>query len=80
MQQPPSSRYRALFDVKAGYLFTAYKINQRFIVRESVRLSTKSRYGLRALFDIAYNAGNQPAQIKDIFSKHLCLIIYIQMQ
>lgn len=33
---------------------------------ESVRLSTKSRYGLRALFDIAYNAGNQPAQIKDI--------------
>jgi Rrf2 family protein len=31
-----------------------------------VRLSTKSRYGLRALFDIAYNAGNQPAQIKDI--------------
>lgn len=31
-----------------------------------MRLSTKSRYGLRALFDIAYNAGNQPAQIKDI--------------
>lgn len=31
-----------------------------------MRLSTKSRYGLRALFDIAYNGGRQPAQIKDI--------------
>src|SRR5512133_3190475 len=31
-----------------------------------MRLSTKSRYGLRALFDIAYNAGAQPAQIQDI--------------
>ena len=31
-----------------------------------MRLSTKSRYGLRALFDIAYHAGTLPAQIKDI--------------
>lgn len=31
-----------------------------------MRLSTKSRYGLRALFDIAYNSGNMPAQIQDI--------------
>ncbi len=31
-----------------------------------MRLSTKSRYGLRALFDIAYNAGNMPAQIQYI--------------
>jgi Rrf2 family protein len=31
-----------------------------------MRLSTKSRYGLRALFDIAYNSGGQPAQIQDI--------------
>lgn len=31
-----------------------------------MRLSTKSRYGLRALFDIAYNAGSQPAQVQDI--------------
>src|SRR5512138_2043356 len=31
-----------------------------------MRLSTKSRYGLRALFDIAYNSGNLPAQIQDI--------------
>ncbi len=31
-----------------------------------MRLSTKSRYGLRALFDIAYNSPNLPAQIQDI--------------
>jgi Rrf2 family transcriptional regulator, iron-sulfur cluster assembly transcription factor len=31
-----------------------------------MKLSTKSRYGVRALFDIAYNSGNLPAQIQDI--------------
>ena len=31
-----------------------------------MRLSTKSRYGLRALFDIAYNCGGMPTQIQDI--------------
>jgi Rrf2 family protein len=31
-----------------------------------MRLSTKSRYGLRALFDMAYNSGTLPAQIQDI--------------
>lgn len=31
-----------------------------------MRLTTKSRYGLRALFDIAYNCGTAPAQIQDI--------------
>ena len=31
-----------------------------------MKLSTKSRYGLRALFDIAYNSGNLPTQIQDI--------------
>ncbi len=31
-----------------------------------MRLSTKSRYGLRAMFDIAYNCGAAPAQIQDI--------------
>jgi Rrf2 family iron-sulfur cluster assembly transcriptional regulator len=31
-----------------------------------MRLSTKSRYGLRALFDIAYNSGTLPSQIQDI--------------
>ena len=31
-----------------------------------MRLSTKSRYGLRAMFDIAFNCGPEPAQIQDI--------------
>lgn len=31
-----------------------------------MRLSTKSRYGLRAMFDIAYNCGAGSAQIQDI--------------
>jgi len=31
-----------------------------------MRLSTKSRYGLRALFDIAYSNESRPAQIQDI--------------
>lgn len=31
-----------------------------------MRLSTKSRYGLRALFDIAYNYTDTPAQTQDI--------------
>ena len=32
----------------------------------SMRLSTKSRYGVRALFDIAYHSVGLPSQIKDI--------------
>lgn len=31
-----------------------------------MRLSTKSRYGLRALFDMAYNSSAQPVQVQDI--------------
>lgn len=31
-----------------------------------MKLSTKARYGLRAMFDIAYHAGSYPAQVKDI--------------
>lgn len=31
-----------------------------------MKLSTKSRYGVRALFDMAYHAGTLPSQIKDI--------------
>lgn len=31
-----------------------------------MRLSTKSRYGVRALFDMAYHAGTLPVQVKDI--------------
>ena len=31
-----------------------------------MKLTTKSRYGVRAIFDIAYHAGGMPAQIRDI--------------
>jgi Rrf2 family protein len=31
-----------------------------------MKLSTQSRYGVRAIFDIAYNSTHSPAQIKDI--------------
>lgn len=31
-----------------------------------MKLSTKSRYGLRAIFDIAYHASGLPTQIKEI--------------
>ena len=31
-----------------------------------MRLSTKSRYGVRALFDIAYHSAKRPVQIQDI--------------
>ena len=31
-----------------------------------MRLTTKSRYGARAIFDIAYNSAGMPVQIKDI--------------
>ncbi|MBE0599154.1 MAG: Rrf2 family transcriptional regulator [Desulfuromonadales bacterium] len=31
-----------------------------------MKLSTKSRYGVRALFDMAYHSGALPTQIKDI--------------
>jgi len=31
-----------------------------------MKLSTKSRYGVRALFDMAFHANTLPAQIKDI--------------
>ncbi|PLX86590.1 MAG: Rrf2 family transcriptional regulator [Desulfuromonas sp.] len=31
-----------------------------------MKLSTKGRYGVRALFDMAYHSGTLPSQIKDI--------------
>lgn len=31
-----------------------------------MKLTTKTRYGVRALFDMAYHAGNLPVQVKDI--------------
>jgi len=35
-------------------------------VKSIMKLSTKSSYGLRAVFDVAYHSGNLPAQIRDI--------------
>jgi len=32
----------------------------------SVKLSNKGRYGVRAIFDIAFHSGGKPTQIKDI--------------
>jgi len=34
-----------------------------------MKLSTQSRYGVRAIFDIAYNSAHSPAQIQDIFRR-----------
>jgi Rrf2 family protein len=34
-----------------------------------MKLTTKSRYGVRATFDIAYHAGGLPAQMKDISAR-----------
>jgi Rrf2 family protein len=34
-----------------------------------MKLSTQSRYGVRAIFDIAYNSAHSPAQIKDIYRR-----------
>jgi len=31
-----------------------------------MRITTTSRYGVRALFDVAYHGGGQPTQIKDV--------------
>lgn len=31
-----------------------------------MRLSTKTRYGVRAIFDLAYHCGGAPGQVKDI--------------
>lgn len=31
-----------------------------------MRITTTSRYGVRAMFDVAYHGGGQPTQIKDI--------------
>ena len=34
-----------------------------------MKLSTQSRYGVRAIFDIAYNSVHSPAQIQDIYRR-----------
>ncbi len=43
-----------------------------------MRLSTKSRYGVRALFDIAYHSVGLPTQIKDISRRQLISPRYLE--
>jgi len=43
-----------------------------------MRLSTKSRYGLRAMIDIAYNCSSEPVQIQDISRRQLISPRYLE--
>ena len=43
-----------------------------------MRLSTKSRYGVRALFDIAYHSVGLPTQIKDISRRQVISPRYLE--
>jgi Rrf2 family iron-sulfur cluster assembly transcriptional regulator len=43
-----------------------------------MRLSTKSRYGVRAVFDIAYHGGGAGAQIKDIARRQVISPRYLE--
>ncbi len=43
-----------------------------------MRLSTKSRYGVRALFDIAYHSVGLPTQIKEISRRQLISPRYLE--
>ena len=63
---------RAVSPTKNGSLLLTGKVKINTMVkrnqygRSTMKLSTKSRYGVRAMFDMAYHAGNLPVQIKDI--------------
>ena len=43
-----------------------------------MRLTTKSRYGVRAIFDIAYNYAGMPVQIKDISKRQEIPLRYLE--
>ena len=43
-----------------------------------MKISTQSRYGLRALFDIAYHSAGQSTQVKDISSRQAISPRYIE--
>ena len=43
-----------------------------------MKFSTKTRYGLRALFDMAYHAGTLPVQIKDISRRQAISARYLE--
>ena len=43
-----------------------------------MRLTTMSRYGTRAIFDIAYNSTGAPVQVKDIAERQQIPIKYLE--
>jgi Rrf2 family protein len=43
-----------------------------------MKLTTKSRYGVRGVFDIAYHAGGLPAQMKDISERQRISARYLE--
>jgi Rrf2 family protein len=43
-----------------------------------MRISTATRYGVRAVFDVAYHGGGQPTQIKDISRRQLISQRYLE--
>jgi Rrf2 family protein len=43
-----------------------------------MKLTTKSRYGVRAIFDIAYHAGSLPAQIQHISDRQRISARYLE--
>ncbi len=43
-----------------------------------MKLSTRGRYGLRAVFDIAYYSGGQPVQIKSIAERQEIPVRYLE--
>jgi len=47
-------------------------------VDEKVKLSTRARYGTRALLDLALHWGNEPVQLKDIASRQNISLHYLE--
>ena len=43
-----------------------------------MRLTTMSRYGTRAIFDIAYNSTGSPVQVKDVAERQQIPIKYLE--
>jgi len=43
-----------------------------------MRLTTMSRYGTRAIFDIAYNSKGSPVQVKDVAERQQIPIKYLE--
>jgi Rrf2 family protein len=44
----------------------------------ALKLSTKTRYGVRAVFDIAYHGGGGPTQVKDIARRQEIPLRYLE--